>query len=241
MTCFSSDGGCPGTSGTRISELFSLTKSVQALSFSLASWLASSTAFEVAVISSRARSLSVEKGSVSSLSTFATRSASATCSSSSLSSCSAFSKASLRLRSCSMRASSAFRCCSLICSMRCFPCSSPVSASCFIRSFWEAQASSSFCSVSWSSFSSSSMLAGVARRTFWSTRRMLSMARCSSFFCAISFSRCARSASCFFRSSSCCCFISSTRFRCSSMRLRLASSSFFRFSSSCLRWASICC
>mmetsp|Transcript_90910 Transcript_90910/g.203499 ORF Transcript_90910/g.203499 Transcript_90910/m.203499 type:complete len:212 (+) Transcript_90910:1815-2450(+) len=210
-------------------------KSVQALSFSLASCIASFTAFEVAEISSRSRSLPLVKGSASSFRLLDSSSASSTWPSRSFNSASAASNASLSFRSFSRRASSAFRCCSLICSMRCLPCSKPVSDSCFILSFWVAQASSSFAKTSWSSFSSSSMLAGVAKRTFWMTRRMASMARCSSFFCAISFSFCKRSSSAFRCCSACCCFISSTRFRCSSIRLRLASSSFFLFSSSALR------
>mmetsp|Transcript_34177 Transcript_34177/g.106399 ORF Transcript_34177/g.106399 Transcript_34177/m.106399 type:complete len:764 (+) Transcript_34177:520-2811(+) len=240
MACLESPAGWPGASWTLISGPFFSTNSVQAFSFSFASWPASSTVFHVAVISSSSRSFSEEKGSDSSLSVFEARSASATRPSSSLTSLSAFSMASFRFLSASSLCSSAFRTCSLIISTRWLACSRPTSASCFIRSFCEPQASSSFCRTSSSSFFSSSMFSGLAERTFWMTLRMQSMARCSSRFWAISFSFCSLSASAFFLSSSCCCLISSMRLLCSSTRCLLASSIFFRFSSSCLRVASCC-
>mmetsp|Transcript_113 Transcript_113/g.352 ORF Transcript_113/g.352 Transcript_113/m.352 type:complete len:405 (-) Transcript_113:275-1489(-) len=239
--CFVSEEGWPGTSWVLISGPFERMKSVHAFILSLASWPASSTAFAVARISSSLKSLSPESGSASSLSVLAAPSASVTSLSSSAKSCSARSWASLRFLSISSLCSSTLFCCSLISSMRCLACSSPWSASCLILDAWVAQLSSSFCNTSSSSLFSSSKFSGLAERTRWRTRRMLSAARCSSRFCAASCSRRALSSSWRFLSSSCCRLTSSIRFLCSSRRLWLASSSFFLLSSSCCRCSSCCC
>mmetsp|Transcript_51336 Transcript_51336/g.159138 ORF Transcript_51336/g.159138 Transcript_51336/m.159138 type:complete len:319 (+) Transcript_51336:1364-2320(+) len=118
IACLVAGAGCPGRSGTLISGPLASRKSVHAFSLSFAPWLASSTAFHVAVTSSSASSLPLERGSASSLSAAEAFSAPATRSSSSLTSCSARSRASFRFFSASSLCSSAFRCCSFSISMR---------------------------------------------------------------------------------------------------------------------------
>mmetsp|Transcript_8238 Transcript_8238/g.15403 ORF Transcript_8238/g.15403 Transcript_8238/m.15403 type:complete len:244 (+) Transcript_8238:2072-2803(+) len=188
-------------------------KSVHFFMTTLASSPASSTTFNVALISSMLRSLPVVKGSASSCNVLAAFSASSTRVSRSLRRESARSCATFHCFSSSFFCSSIFLCCSLMSWMRCMAWLTPCSASCSILSRWVPQLSSSIRRISASSWRNTSSVSTVAERTFWMTLRIARVARCSSRFCAMSASRRA----------------------CSSIRLRFASSSCRRFSSSCWR------